>query len=314
MISRGLLEWLDERARSGAAVVRLPQLHGGPHAPHPVDVREAADPGRRHPRPGPRHRPVVVRRERVHDRRAHLQPTAELAAIRGVYDAALVDSRRRDRGSVRRAAGSGESSTTPWWCWSRITESTSASTTASNTAGRCTSRCLHVPLVIRYPGGAEAGRVAERVSTGRRVQHHPRRRRHRGARLAPRPAACAGGRRRPPHVFSQLLDPYASQVKHVREVYGDAIDYTPLFRTYCAAFQGPDKLIYASDGQHRLYDLDADPAEANDRAPRRPRSGPGPPGHGPAHLGAGAAGLRSERPRQGRSAPRPPSRTRPSWP
>jgi len=191
---------------------------------------------------------------------------AELAAIRGVYDATLVD--------LDTATGA-------------LLDDLSARGVLDNTVvilvadhgehlgehDRFEHRwsvheeLLHVPLVVRYPAAVPPGRVATRVSTTDvfatvlqltgvtpRVPHHSRS-------LLDAP--------RSPHVFAQLLDPYASQLANVQEVYPD-VDYTPLLRTMCAAYEGDDKLIYASDGQHRLYDLGADPTEASDRFAAHP--------------------------------------------
>jgi hypothetical protein len=48
------------------------------------------------------------------------------------------------------------------------------------------------------------------------------------------------------------------------------LDLTPWDRALVAYRAGETKLIWASDGRHRLFDLAADPAESVDRALRSP--------------------------------------------
>ena len=128
---------------------------------------------------------------------------------------------------------------------------------------------LHVPLVVRYPARVAAGRVAERVTTAdvfSTVLELAAIREPEGTQTRSLLAEM-----RSPHVFAQLLDPYASQLRNVREAYAEeAIDYGPLLRTGCAAFEGFDKYLHYSDGTRQLFDLQADPGELHDRATEAP--------------------------------------------
>ena len=127
---------------------------------------------------------------------------------------------------------------------------------------------LHVPLLIRYPDRFSARRVADRVSTADLFSTilelagvpEPEGTQTRSLLAEP-----------PEHVFTQLLDPFASQLQNVREAYSDVdIDYEPLLRTYCAAFEGDHKYVHASNGEHALYDVGTDPAEQEDRLEQQP--------------------------------------------
>lgn len=123
---------------------------------------------------------------------------------------------------------------------------------------------LHVPLVIRYPEKFSAKRVPERVST---IDLYAT---ILGLAGAPgsaeaRSTSLAGRTTYDPFVFSQMLDPYASQMANVREAYADLQEPKAVAewaKTYCVAYQGDQKLIYASDGRHERYDLAADAGEA----------------------------------------------------
>jgi arylsulfatase A-like enzyme len=122
---------------------------------------------------------------------------------------------------------------------------------------------LHVPLVVRYPKRFEPGRVEQRVSTAdvyATVLDV--------AGVAP-PAeletsrSLAGRATFEPFVFTQMLDPFASQLASMKKAYPD-LDTSPWERTYCAVYEGAHKLIHASDGHHMLFDVGADPAESHD--------------------------------------------------
>ena len=193
----------------------------------------------------------------------------ELKAIAGVYDATLVDL---DDATATLFAGLQERG---------VLDDTLVVVVADHGEhlgehGRFEHRwsmhqeLLHVPLLMRLPGVVEPGRVSERVSTGDVFST----------------VLEVTGTTAPPstqtqsllatdrsgQVFSQLLDPFASQLKNVREAYEDHpdVDFAPLLRTYCAAFEGDDKLIFGTDGDHALYDLGADPQESTNRAATDP--------------------------------------------
>ncbi len=124
---------------------------------------------------------------------------------------------------------------------------------------------LHVPLVVRYPARFDARRVEERVSTAdvyATVLDV--------AGVSP-PAelqtskSLAGRATYEPFVFTQMLDPFASQLASMRKAY-PGLDSAPWERTYCAVYEGAHKLIHASDGEHMLFDVGSDPLEAKNLA------------------------------------------------
>jgi arylsulfatase A-like enzyme len=124
---------------------------------------------------------------------------------------------------------------------------------------------IHVPLLVRYPKGMPAGRVAESVSvtqvagtiTGLLG-------------LPAMPGASPGLLETPglPRIVSELRDP-----NRVMDVVLDAFpDVKPdqFMRSLAAVMDGELKLIRASDGAHRLHDLHADPGESTNLAGDRP--------------------------------------------
>lgn len=124
---------------------------------------------------------------------------------------------------------------------------------------------LRVPLVIRYPAAFRPGRVAERVST---IDLYATILDLAGVPM-PGPASSTSLAHREEYdrqVFAQMLDPFASQLESVRASHPDA-DLHAFSRTYCVVYEGAKKLIWSSDGQHELYDVDADPAEATNLWP-----------------------------------------------
>jgi arylsulfatase A-like enzyme len=124
---------------------------------------------------------------------------------------------------------------------------------------------LHVPLLVRYPAKMTPARVSERVTT---------------ADVYATVLDVAGVRPSTPSfstslvgrttfdkfVFAQMTDPFSSQLKSIREAY-PGLSTAPWERTYCAVYEGATKLIYATDGGHQLYDVASDPAEAHDLFP-----------------------------------------------
>ena len=119
---------------------------------------------------------------------------------------------------------------------------------------------LHVPLVIRWPGQSEGVRIPDRVSTidlfatvldaaGVQVPDNP------GIR-----SKSLRNREYDPIVYSEMLDPFASQMKNVKARWPDH-DVTPWLRTYDVAYEGDHKLLRACDGQAEVFDVSADPLE-----------------------------------------------------
>jgi arylsulfatase A-like enzyme len=128
---------------------------------------------------------------------------------------------------------------------------------------------LHVPLVIRYPDRLPAGRVDQRVSTADLFatvldlagQPTPE---------GTRSTSLVGRTAYDPVVYSQMLDPFASELVTVSEVHPD-IDLTPWLRTWDVAFEEKWKLWCRHDAEgHHLFDLDADPGELDDRSAAEP--------------------------------------------
>ncbi len=127
---------------------------------------------------------------------------------------------------------------------------------------------LAVPLVVRFPKQAPAEvakprRVKERVSTAdvfstvlEVTGTEPKRPVATSTSLAARLATQSFA----PHIFSQMLDPFATQLKSMSEAYPD-LDLSPWARSYCAVYEGSKKLIHASDGAHELFDVHGDPGE-----------------------------------------------------
>lgn len=145
---------------------------------------------------------------------------------------------------------------------------------------------LRVPLVVRYPGTVKAGRrVPEPVMlqdlypTLLALAHAPPPGRTRDAAgpresfLLPgiegvseasgRPAGETGGR--------VLIGEFARPIQFLEIIQQRFPEATigPWDRELVAYHRGNEKLHWASDGRHRLYDLAADPGETTDMAGRR---------------------------------------------
>ncbi|HHO53960.1 MAG TPA: DUF229 domain-containing protein [Deltaproteobacteria bacterium] len=266
VITNGLLEWLDERTEPEAPFFaylnfmeahtpRIPSMAARQRVmtPEQLELGLSTDLS------------LFAENEFMIGERSYTPE--QLEAIRGVYDAALVDLDDATGDLLDALATRG------------ILDQTLVIVVADHGEHlgehqRLEHRwsvhqpLLHVPLVIRYPGVFGPSRVQQRVSTADVFStvldiagiEAPE---------GTQTTSLRGRRAYDPYVFSQLLDPWASTLKHVEEVYPDH-DYTPLVRTYCAAFEGMDKLIYASNGAHELYDLATDPLESRDLAQDRP--------------------------------------------
>jgi arylsulfatase A-like enzyme len=115
---------------------------------------------------------------------------------------------------------------------------------------------VRVPLILRYPAQVAPGRVSETVST---------------ASVFATLSALAGLGTPPPHAAPSLLAPanraVAEHVQpHTQPPRGWGMD-----RRLTALYDGPWKLIRASDGRDLLFDLSADPNEAFDRSDSEPQ-------------------------------------------
>jgi len=119
---------------------------------------------------------------------------------------------------------------------------------------------LAVPLLVRAPGQRE-GRVEERVVASsdlpRLILSH-----------FPEPARQG--------LLARFPEPGAGSLALAENYYARPADlFHPVWgwrfrRVRRAVFEWPFKLIHSSDGQHELYDLAADPAEAQDLYAERP--------------------------------------------
>jgi arylsulfatase A-like enzyme len=138
---------------------------------------------------------------------------------------------------------------------------------------------LHVPLVVWYPPRVEPTRVSERVTTldvyatlvdlmgvSPNLVGGP----HPGDPAASG-TSLVGRTSWDRYVFAQMIDPFASQLRNVRAAWPDR-DYSEWVKTYCVVYEGAQKLLYASDDQHGLFDVEADPGEATNRLEADPEA------------------------------------------
>ena len=257
-----LLDWVDHRDKPGPWMAYVNYLE----AHHPRVPSEAA-------------RQSILDAEMLQaglDTEASLHRTmsfmegkasfsdTELEAVRGVYDASLVDLDRvtgdlldalKDRGVLDHTIvvivsdhgeqlGEHGMFDHRWSVWQEL---------------------IGVPLVIRYPAGIDAGRVSEPVSTQQLL-----------ATLCDLTAlACPAGlpltslRSAPPaRVYSELIQP-TPRLPPIRAVYPNLPPDRWRSR-YHVTVEGSHKLIRHSDATKQLFDLDADPGEDHDLAADSP--------------------------------------------
>ena len=183
----------------------------------------------------------------------------ELAAIVGVYDAALIDLDAATGDLLDDLDASGVLADTLVIIVADHGESLGEHQLLEHRWSMYDG-LLHVPLVIRYPGQAGGERVAERVSTidlfatvldvtGTDPPDDPAIR-----------STSLRGREYDDIVFSEMRDPFASMMKSVHQTWPEH-DLTPWLRTYDVAYQGDHKLLRACDGSGMLFDVKADPGE-----------------------------------------------------
>jgi len=122
---------------------------------------------------------------------------------------------------------------------------------------------IDVPLVLHYPPAVPAGRDERPVMNVdlfptllELADLSPPRRSRAVSLLAPRDERAR---------VSECPDAHEGPIETVRATHPD-FDPTPWLRTLRALRLGADKLIWASDGRHELYDLAADPNELEDRS------------------------------------------------
>ena len=128
---------------------------------------------------------------------------------------------------------------------------------------------LHVPLVVRYPDALAPGRHTLPVSTTdvfATVLDLVGTDTPQDVGITAQSLRLLEGRGT---VHAQLLDPFEEQMGSLRRAFKD-LDLSPWRRTYCAIREGSLKYVTASDGQHALYDLATDPGEDANRLPADP--------------------------------------------
>ncbi len=109
---------------------------------------------------------------------------------------------------------------------------------------------LHVPLIVKLPGQnapEQDNRLISLVDMPRKVLPSLGRSAAQAARHLADPGPASG---------AVLAENYYSRQWHFGEPYGDRYN-----RKRAALYQGPWKYIHSSDGNHELYDLNADPRE-----------------------------------------------------
>jgi len=263
VISSALMDWLDERPNSGApwfAYLNMMEAHT-PRIPS-MSARQRVMPEALIAAGLKTDASLYAENEYIVGKRDYTPE--QLEAIGGVYDAALVDLDDATGALFDELERRGVLDDTVVIVVSDHGEALGEHRMMEH-RWSVFQQLLSVPLVIRYPSKVPAGRIAERVSTtdvfatvldvtGTQPQR-------------PTPTSESLIRRVErksfsQNIFTQMLDPFATQLKAMRKAYPD-LDLSPWTRTYCAAFEGAHKLIHASDGQHMLFNVEADPAEAN---------------------------------------------------
>lgn len=203
--------------------------------------------------------------EYIVGRRTYSEP--ELEAIRGVYDATLRELDDATAALIDRLEARGDLDDTVVILVSDHGESLGEHGLFEHRYG-VWETLLHVPLVVRWPGRAPAGRVAEPVSTldvyatVLDAAEVP----------APRQTPSRSLLGRQPHapvLFAEMIDPFIAPLRHALRAHPD-VDPTPFARSYAVVREGADKLIVASDGGRLLFDLHADPGELRDRSEAEP--------------------------------------------
>ena len=256
---RGLLEWLDERDGKGPwfAYLNMMEAHT-PRIPSKASRAAVMDEATA------AHALTVdtsvfaensfIVGERTYDER-------DLAAIRGVYDAALRDLDTATADLMDALKTRGVLDDTVVILVSDHGESLGEHQMMEH-RWSVHEPLLAVPLVVRYPQKLPPSRNATPVSTidvfntvmdltGQGESDDPGVQSHSLRMMADRGP-----------VYSALVDPFASQSKSLIKAYPQ-LDMAPWLRTYNAVRDGSMKYVAASDEAHALYDLEVDPGELN---------------------------------------------------
>jgi arylsulfatase A-like enzyme len=121
---------------------------------------------------------------------------------------------------------------------------------------------LSVPLIVRYPNKLPPARVATPVSTidvFNTVLDLTGQGQADDAGVHSKSLRMLADRG---PIFAELVDPYASQMKSLHKAYPQ-LDMSKWLRTYSAVRDGDHKYVAASDDAHELYNLEVDPGELN---------------------------------------------------
>jgi len=188
---------------------------------------------------------------------------AELEAIRGVYDAALLDLDKATGAMLEDLERKGQLDNTIVVLTSDHGELLGEHHMFSH-RWALWQELVRVPLVVHYPGGVAATRVTHPVSV---------------ARVAPTVTELAGAPkmehqqlslRHGPNgpVLSELLDPNPV-MKIITTAFPD-VPVDQFKRRLAAVMEGELKLIRASDGDHGLYHIATDPEEATNLVADQP--------------------------------------------
>ena len=191
----------------------------------------------------------------------------ELEAIRGVYDATLLDLDDATHALFEGLDARGMLDNTVVVLVSDHGESLGEHRLLEHRYS-VQDGLLHVPLMIRYPEAVKPGRRPEPVSTIDLYATLLDLTGVKGSDDDNIRSTSLFAAERPVHVASTLRDPYASTLCSVVRVHPD-VDYQPWLYTYDAWIEGDLKIVQRSDGQRTLYDLSKDPGEEHDLAPTR---------------------------------------------
>jgi len=257
VIHRGLVDWLDERPepdRPWFAYLNFMEAHS-PRIPSAAARARTMDEATRE------HALVVdqslaAANAFIVGRRDYSEQ--DLAAIRGVYDATLVDLDEATGDLLDDLERRGELDHTIVVLLADHGEHLGEHQRLEH---RWSLRqpLLDVPLVVWDPR-RRPGRVRHRVSTAglfATVLEAV------GLPVPPHTRARSWFAEPEPRVFAQLLDPFVSQLEKVREIH-PTVDYAPFAQTFCAAFDGDYKLLVNGSGDRWLHDLATDPGERRD--------------------------------------------------
>lgn len=126
---------------------------------------------------------------------------------------------------------------------------------------------LEIPLIVVFPDGSHAGEV--RSDTGQLLDLFPTILNACGVDHDPRPEARdlfapAAAETRGPVMAEYYYPRQVLSIFDEEELLANFERFVPYMRRLRAIVDEDMKLIWGSDGMHRLYDLNADPAEVND--------------------------------------------------